>query len=196
MPLHPKPPQQEIFMKPIAAFSMSALMLVPAMACAETSPNGASTSTHIPNTTAESSENKGEKSYPDWAAVKKIEGSSQRGASEEVSKGSQQQSDSKSESTDSSKDRPGLVEKAERIIGAITGRAPASNESAGEPRILGTLTGVIEIAPGNQADATDAVATTAAALQGRTSIPVTIKGELKIDKSMNPIEGNADTSSR
>jgi hypothetical protein len=58
-------------------------------------------------------------------------------------------------------------------------------------KILGTLTGIIEIAPGNQSAANEAVASTTAALQGRTSVPIIIKGELKVDK-----ESAAGTSSR
>ena len=72
-------------------------------------------------------------------------------------------------------------ETAERLMGTITGTSPTENESAGKPKILGTLTGVIEI---DQSAADDVVTNTTAALQGRTSIPITIKGELKIDKSM------------
>jgi hypothetical protein len=68
--------------------------------------------------------------------------------------------------------------------------------SEGKPKVLGMLTGVIEIAPGNQSAANDVVTNTTAALQGRTSVPITIKGELKIDQSMNSKEGAAGTSSR
>ena len=64
-------------MKLIVAISMPALMLVLAMALAETSPSGGSTSTHMnsePNTTAESSEIKGgQKFYPDWAARRRAQ---------------------------------------------------------------------------------------------------------------------------
>jgi hypothetical protein len=107
------------------------------------------------------------------------------------------------------------MEKAERIIGTITGRSVGSNEnesgatkggstvnptmgesknmntSEAEPKVLGTLTGVIEIVPGNQSAANEAVANTTAALQGKTSVPIIIKGELKIDK-----ESTAGPSSR
>src|ERR1700737_4410456 len=115
---------------------MSALMLVPAMALAETSSSGGGTPTHgnsKPNTTtAESSENKGgQKFYPDWAAVKKIEGASQKGASEANQAGQSDPTKSagvkpnegKKSSEQQSKDVPGLVEKAEQIFGQKKGRS-------------------------------------------------------------------------
>jgi hypothetical protein len=133
-----------------------------------------------------------------WAEVKKDAAPpSQSGASVKPNEVNSQQQSADSNSNSSAKDQPGLMEKAERIIGTITGRSVGSNEkesgtsSEAEPKALGTLTGVIEIAPGNQSAANEAVANTAAALQGRTSVPIIIKGELKIGR-----ESAAGTSSR
>jgi hypothetical protein len=149
----------------------------------------------------------GESNFPDSAAVKKTAGpSSQGGPSVKPNEASsQQQPESRSVSTESSssgKDQPGLLEKAERLIGTVTGQSVSSNESesgasaADKPKVLGTLTGVIEIAPGNSSAANEVTASTTAALQGRTSVPILIKGELKVDQSMNAKEGAAGTSSR
>jgi hypothetical protein len=198
--------KQETFMKLITALSMPAIVLMPAIAFAENSPS--STGTVSEPNQEQPSDVGGQKFYPDWGAVKKIAApSSQNSANVKPNE---------------AKDQPGLMEKAKELMGTITGRT-SSNESesggapkggamgqgnppmgeskntdmsAGKPKVLGTLTGVIEIAPGNESAANDVVTNTTAALQGRTSVPITIKGELKVDQSMNSKEGAAGTSSR
>jgi hypothetical protein len=199
-------------MKLIIALSMPAIVLMPAIAFAENSPSSTGTvskpNLEQPSNAGEPSNTGGDKSYPDSAAVKKIAApSSQNSANVKPNE---------------AKDQPGLMEKAKELMGTITGRT-SSNESesggapkggamgqgnppmgeskntdmsAGKPKVLGTLTGVIEIAPGNESAANDVVTNTTAALQGRTSVPITIKGELKVDQSMNSKEGAAGTSSR
>jgi hypothetical protein len=220
-----EPPQQEIFMKLITSLSISAFVLMPAIAVAENSPSSTG-SVSEPNQ-EQRSDVGGQKFYPDWGAVKKVPAPpSQKGASVKPNEASNQQKPesmgTNGNSSSSAKDQPGLMEKAKELMGTVTGRT-SSNESesagapkagamgqgnppmgesknmdmsAGKPKVLGTLTGVIEIAPGNESAANDVVTNTTAALQGRTSVPITIKGELKIDQSMNSNEGAAGTSSR
>jgi hypothetical protein len=77
--------------------------------------------------------------------------------------------------------RPSLRRESERLGPRLRSQTPCGskgqvnptmgsknkNTSEAEPKVLGTLTGVIEIAPGNQSAANEAVANTTAALQGK-----------------------------
>jgi hypothetical protein len=191
-------------MKLITSLSISAFVLMPAIAFAENSPS--STGTVSQPNVEQPSDVSGQKFYPDWGAVKKDWGAVKRVAAPPsqnnatakpneakdqpglMEKAKEKAKELTGTNDSSAKDQPGLVEKAketaERLMGTITGTSPNENESnmsAGKPKILGTLTGVIEI---DQSAADDVVTNTTAALQGRTSIPITIKGELKIDKPM------------
>jgi hypothetical protein len=183
-------------MKLITSLSISAFVLMPAIAFAENSPS--STGTVSQPNVEQPSDVSGQKFYPDWGAIKKDWGAAQNNATAKpneakdqpglMEKAKEKAKELTGTNDSSAKDQPGLVEKAketaERLMGTITGTSPNENESnmsAGKPKILGTLTGVIEI---DQSAADDVVTNATAALQGRTSIPITIKGELKIDKSM------------
>jgi hypothetical protein len=163
-------------MKLIMSLSVSAFALMPAIAFAENSPSSTG-KVSSPANVEQPSKTGGDKFYPDWGAVKKNWAAakenaappSQSGAS--VKPNEQQSADSNSSS--SGKDQPGLMEKAERIIGTITGRSVGSNEnesgaskggstgqvnptmgesknmntSGAEPKVLGTLTGVSKLLP-------------------------------------------------
>jgi hypothetical protein len=203
-------------MKLTTSLSVSAFALMPATAFAENSPSSMGKASP-PANLEQPSNTGGGKFYPDWAAVKKNWAAakkdaappSQSDASIKPNEVGNQQQGAVSNSSNPAKDQTGLVEKAERLLGTITGRSVGSNEnesdaskggstgqsnpmmgepkntkmSQAEPKVLGTLTGIIEIAPGNQSAAIEAVASTTAALQGRTSVPIIIKGELKVDNS-------------
>jgi hypothetical protein len=143
----------EIFMKLITTLSISAFVLMPAIAFAEMSSTG---TVSEPNQ-AQASSMAGQTYYPDRAAVKKIEAlPSQSGAASNQQKPeSMSASGSANEepglmekakekagqamgtitgntngtSSSSEKDQPGLMGKAKEFMGTITGRSVGSNES-------------------------------------------------------------------
>jgi hypothetical protein len=139
-------PQQESFMKLIMSLSISAFVLMPAIAVAEMSSTG---TVSEPNQ-EQGSIMAGQTSYPDRAAVKKIEAPpSQNGASVKPNEASNQPEpgfmekakekagqamgtvtgNTNGTSSSSAKDQPGLMGKAKEFMGTITGRSVGSNES-------------------------------------------------------------------
>jgi hypothetical protein len=148
-------------MKLITSLSISALVFMPAIAFAGNSPSSTGTGS--------TSNQAGQKFYPDWAAVKKIAApSSQNAASvkpdEAISQQKPESMSTNGNSSDSAKDQPGLMEKAQEkakdllgakanssandqpglmekakdLMGTITGRSVSSNESD-SPSSTGTI---------------------------------------------------------
>jgi hypothetical protein len=110
-------------MKLITTLSMSAFVLMPAIAFAAPSTTG---TVSEPNQ-EQASNMAGQTSYPDRAAVKKIE------ALPSLSGASSQQKPESMSVSGSAYEQPGLMDKAKEftgtITGTITGRSVGSNES-------------------------------------------------------------------
>lgn len=132
----------------------------------------------------------GDKFYPDWSAVKKVEPASSQNEPTPTQASEQQKSESEhprsgvgaqKQLTEKPRDQASTNAKAETGGVKETGsRKAESSKSSNELKVIGAISGSIEIGEGTSPTANDADIHTSGVTLANKGIPIHIKGELLV----------------